>query len=153
MRGRVSVDSSGMCGGILDLRGGGNYLRRLRADYQADAAGRMAGSMQDIRLKTSPAKRVAFLQEILNARGSGRGNSQELRLLVEVAVEFEIGFVDQDRRAGGTMKRGKPADVVYMGVSADDGADVEFVGAQDVLDAAGFIAGIDDDGLAGLRVT
>ena len=44
----------------------------------------------------SPAKRVTFLDEVFYARAFRCAHSQELSLHIEMAVEFEVGFVDED---------------------------------------------------------
>ena len=109
----------------------------------------MAGSVQDVRRETSPAKCVAFLHEIFDFDDGGSGNAEPLRLHIEMAIEFEIVLVDQDRRAGGAMQRGEAADVVNVRVRADYCANFQIVAAENFEDSLGFVAGVHHDGFAG----
>lgn len=72
----------------------------------------------------APAERVTFFEEVFDARGFGRAHSQKFGLHIEMAVKLEVRFVDEDGSASGLMEEGEAADVVNVGVSADDGADV-----------------------------
>jgi hypothetical protein len=62
-----------------------------------------------------------------------------------MAVEFEVGFVNQDGGAGGAVERGESSYVVDVGVSADDGANLQAVAFQDAEDALDIVSRVDDD--------
>ena len=109
--------------------------------------------MQDLRREAAPTNRVAFLNEVANVHRLRRGYAEPLGLHVEAAVQREIGLVDHDGRSGGAVERGESADVVDMSVSADDGADLEFVAANDFQDAIDLVARIDHYGVAGGWIT
>lgn len=155
---RVAGDEAGRGGGVsrFDLGGGAraSFVRgRGRVvDYQTDTARRVTGSMEDARGETSPAHRVAVFDEILNPHGFGSRNAEPLSLNVEVAVQLEIALVNQDRCSGRVMKASEAAHVVDVGVRAEDRADVELVLLDDGQDAINFVARVNDDGLAGMRV-
>lgn len=102
--------------------------------------------MEDAGFVRAPAEGVAFLDEIFYGGDGGRGDAEPLGLLVEMEVEREIGFVDEDWRAGGFVEGGEAADVVNVGVSADDGADFESVLLENLLDGFDVVAWIYDDG-------
>jgi hypothetical protein len=58
-----------------------------------------------------------------------------------------------DGRGGGFMKAGKATNVVNVSMRAEDGADCKAARAEEIQDAIYFVAGIDDDGVAGFAVT
>lgn len=142
------------------MRGGMRAARRriggrslvTMADDEADAAGSVAGGMEDVRRIASPANGGAFLDEILDGSALRSGNSEPLRLDVEMAIKLDIAFVDEDGRAGGAVKTGEAADMVNVGVGADDGADFQIVAEQNFEDALDFVSGVHDDGFAGRRI-
>jgi hypothetical protein len=70
-----------------------------------------------------------------------------------MAVEFEVGLVNQDGGAGGAVERGESSYVVDVGVSADDGANFQVVAFQDDEDALDIVSRVDDDSFVRSRVT
>lgn len=72
----------------------------------------------------APAESVAFFDEVFYAGAFRRAHSQELRLHIEMAVELDVGFVDEDGSVRHFVEEGQAADVVNVSVSADDCADV-----------------------------
>lgn len=127
-------------------------FRGCGPDDEADTARRVARRMQHLSPETAPAQRVAFRHEIPNSHGLGCWNAEPLRLHVEAVIERQIGFVDQDRRARDAMELGESANVVDVGVSADDRQNLEVMTADDFEDSINVVTGIDDDGFACFRV-
>jgi hypothetical protein len=133
--------------------GGGRGGRSAALPYdQADTPGGVAGRVKDLRLVGSPMEDVAFLDEVLDGSERGSGDAEPMGLLIEMLVERQIGFVDEDGRAGGLVEGGEAANVVDVSVGADDGADFESVPVEDLKDGVGVVAGIHDDGFAGAGV-
>lgn len=66
----------------------------FRFDDQADTSGGMAGRMQYACGKRAPPHGVTFPNKVPNGRLGRGGNTQPLRLHIEVAVEIEIRFMD-----------------------------------------------------------
>lgn len=110
---------------------------------QADASGCVAGRVQYVRRETAAAQRVAFLNEVSDARRFGNGDSEPSRLHVERSVQGKVRFMDQHGRASGTVQRRETSHVIDVRVSAHDGNHFEFVAANYFHDAFDFVAGID----------
>ncbi len=64
----------------------------------------------------------------------------------------QIVFVEEDGRAGEALELERAADVVDVGVGDEDLLEREAEIGEAAMDAADLVAGIDDDGLAGLFV-
>jgi folate-binding protein YgfZ len=112
---------------------------------EANASRSMPGSMENSCLVAAPAERVAFLHEFLDLCFRRSWNAEPLCLHVEVAVQLHVVFVNQHRRTGCAMKLCKTANMVDMRVSADDGAHLQAMLPENLLDAFDFVARIDDD--------
>ncbi len=78
----------------------------------------------------------------------GRGDAEEVRLHVHGMIERKIIAVHHDGSAGVLMEFGKAADMIDVGVGADDDLDGKFVAAEEIEDAFDFVAGVDDEGFA-----
>ena len=135
-----------------ELRMGELDLAGILGEIEADAAGRVAGSVNDIGLETAPTESVAFLEKMIDVDEFGRFDTEELGLDFHAVIEREIVVVHHDGRAGVLMELGKAADVINVGVGADDDFDGELVAAKKAEDALDLIAGIDDDGFAGFGI-
>jgi tRNA-modifying protein YgfZ len=145
-------EQRGFCGAVGDgfLRGSDSCDFWLYDE--ADASRRVAGGVQNLGRVTAPAQRVAFLHEILDIHDGGSGHAEPLRLHIEMAVEFQIVLMNQDRRACGAMQRGEAADVVNMRVRADDRANFQIMAAESFEDALGLVARVHNDGFARYRI-
>lgn len=135
-----------------ELRLGELDVAGIFGEIEADAAGRVAGSVNDIGLETAPTESVAFLEEMIDVDELGRFDTEEIGLHFHAVVKGKIVVVHHDGRAGVLMELGEAADVINVGVGADDDFDGELIAAEKAEDALDLIAGIDDDGLAGLGI-
>jgi hypothetical protein len=140
---RVSGEELGL--GEMDFAG---ILREI----EANAAGRVAGSVNDVGLEAAPTESVAFLEKMVDVNELGRGYAEEVGLHVHGVIEGKIVAVHHDGSAGVEVELGEAADMINVGVSADDDADGEFVAAEEIEDAFDFVAGVDDDGFAGFGI-
>lgn len=121
-------------------------------EIQRDAAGRVAGSVNDIGLEAAPTKGVAVFEEMINVDKLGGLHAQEVGLHVHAVIERKIVVVHHDGRAGVLMQLGKAADVINVGVGADDNFDGELVAAEKAKNALDLIARVDDDSFAGMGI-
>ena len=120
----------------------------ILGEIQADTAGRVAGSVNDVGLEAAPTESVAFLEKMVDVHEIWCGHAEEVGLHVHGVVQGEIVVVHHDGRAGVLMQLGEAANVIDVGVGADDDFDGEFVSAEKIQDALDFVAGVDDDGFA-----
>ena len=117
-------------------------------EIQADAARRVTRSVNHFGFEETPAERVAFFEKVIDC-GEFRGSDAEKRgLHVHALVERKIFAMHEHWRSGEMVELGQAADVVDVGVGADDGFCGKAVATEELEDAADFVTGIDDDGLA-----
>jgi len=135
-----------------ELRLGELDFTGILGEIQADAAGRVARSVNNIGLEAAPTESVAFLEKMIDLHEFGCFHAQEGGLDFHAVIKGEIIVVHHNGRAGVLMELGEAADVINVGVGADDDLDDELVAAQKTEDAFDFIAGIDDDGFAGFGI-
>jgi len=135
-----------------ELRLGELDVAGILGEIEADAAGRVAGSVNDISLETAPTESVAFLEELIDVDEFGRFDTEEIGLHFHAVIKGKIVAVHHDGRAGVLMELGEAANVINVGVGADDDFDGELVAAEKAKDALDLIAGVDDDGFAGLGI-
>jgi hypothetical protein len=121
-------------------------------EIEADAAGSVAGSVNYVGLEAAPTESVAFLEQMIDIDELGWDHAEEVGLHVHGVIEGEIVVVHHDGRAGIEMELGKAADMIDVGVGADDDFDGEPVTAEKIEDAFDFIARVDDDGFVGLWI-
>jgi hypothetical protein len=124
----------------------------ILGEIEADAAGSVAGRVNDIGLEAAPAESVAFLEQMIDIDEFGWDHAEEVGLHVHGVIKGEIIVVHHDGSAGVEMEFGEAADMINVGVSADDDLDGEPVAAEKIEDAFDFIAGVDDDGFTVLRI-
>ena len=135
-----------------ELRLGELDVAGIFGEIQGDATGRVAGSVNDIGLKTTPTERVAIFEELIDVDKFGSLHAEKIGLHIHPMVEGKIIIVHHDRRAGVLMELGKAADVINVGVGADDDFYCELVTAKKAEDALDLISGIDDDGFEGFGI-
>jgi len=62
-----------------------------------------------------------------------------------MAVQFHITFVDQNRRSGCLVKPSQSTNMIDMSMGADNGADLQAVLPENLLDTPDFVAWVHDD--------
>jgi hypothetical protein len=135
-----------------ELRLGELNWAGIFGEIEADAAGRVAGSVNDIGLEATPTEGVPFLEEMIDVDEFGGLDTKKIGLDVHGVIEREIVVVHHDGRAGVLMELGEAANVINVGVGTDDDFDGELVAAEKTEDALNLIAGVDDDGFAGFGI-
>src|ERR1700731_4440731 len=96
-------------------------------EIQRNASGRV----NDLRLKRSPAKNVAFLQQLIDI-GKLRGvDAEERRLHLHGLIERQVVAGHQHGSARVLMKFAQSADVIDVRVRADDGLEGELMTAEE----------------------
>jgi hypothetical protein len=128
------------------------HLTAILGEIEANAAGRVAGSVDDVGLEAAPVKSVPFPEQMVNVGDLGGLHADEGGLHFHGVVEREIVIVHHHGRAGVLVKLRETADVVNVRVGADDGFDLELVPAEKAEDAFDFVARVNDDGFAGLGI-
>jgi len=136
-----------------ELRFGEMDFTGILGEIQADTAGSVAGSVNNVGLEAAPTESVAFLEKMIDIDEIGSGHAEEVGLHVHGVIEGKIVAVHHDGSAGVLVELGEAADVINVGVGADDDLDGEFVAAEEIEDALDFVAGVDDDGFARFGVT
>ncbi len=148
-----AADAAGEeCVSREELRLGELDAADVLGEIQTDAAGSMAGSVNDVGLEATPTESVAFLEELIDVDEFGRFDTEEIGLHFHAVIKGKIVAVHHDGRAGVLMELGEAANVIIVGVGADDDFDGELVAAEKAKDALDLIAGVDDDGFAGLGI-
>jgi hypothetical protein len=104
--------------------------------------------VNDIGLEAAPTESVALLEKMIDVDEFGGLHAEELGLDVHGVIEREIIVVHHDGRPGVLMELGEAADVINVGVGANDGFDGELVAAKKAEDALDLIAGVNDNGFA-----
>ena len=103
--------------------------------------------MQHVRRVITPANGVAFADQLVHACQRWRSHAQPGRLHIEMTIQFEIVGMHHHRRAGGLLQFLQPANVIDVGVRADDSAHCQRVFPQDVQHAFHLIARIEHQSL------
>jgi len=98
--------------------------------------------MNHLRLKPSPAKNVALLQQLIDIGEFRRTDSEERGLFVHRLIERQVVAMHQDRCARVLMKLAQAAYVIDVRVRADDGSHDELMAAKKIQDAIDFVAGV-----------
>ena len=148
-----AADAAGEeCVSREELRLGELDAADVLGEIQTDAARSMAGSVNDVGLEAAPTESVAFLEKMIDIHEFGGLHAEEGGLDFHAVIEGEIIVVHHDGRASVLMELGEAANVINVGVGADDDLDDELVAAKKAEDALDFIAGIDDDGFAGFGI-
>jgi hypothetical protein len=106
----------------------------------------VTGSVEDVGVVTAPLKGIAIFEKLIDGGEFGRAETEKGRLDLQGVVEREIVVVHHDGSAGVLMELGKAADMIDVGVGADNCFDGEFVAAEEAEDALDFVTGVDDDG-------
>lgn len=94
----------------------------------------------------APLEGVAIFQEVIDGGEFWRAHAEKRGLHFHGVVEREIVVVHHDRGASILMESGQAADVIDVGMGADNGFDGEFVATEKAEDAFDFVAGVDHDG-------
>lgn len=137
----------------------GEQLRLAKLDLagflgeeQAHTPRSVAGRVEDLGMITAPFEGITVSQELLDL-GEFRGlHTEKSGLGVEGIVERKIVVVHHDRSAGVLMELGEAADVIDVGVGADDGFDAELVAAKQAKNTLDFVAWVDNDGFASFGI-
>src|SRR6267143_66770 len=117
-------------------------LSGVMRDIQRNASGSVTGCVNDLGLKRSPAKNVAFLQQLIDIGKLRRVDAEERRLHLHRLIERQVVAVHQHGCARVLMKFAQAADVIDVRVRADDGLYDELMTAEKVQDAIYFVAGV-----------
>src|SRR5271167_4047460 len=134
------------------MRSGEMDFARFAGNVKRNAAWGMARGVDHIDLEIAPAQGVALFEKMIDFGERRRTETEKIGLLIHGIVEWEIVVVHHDRRAGVLVELGEAADVIDVGVRADDGFDGEFVAADEIEKAFHFVAGVENDGFAGFGV-
>src|SRR5258708_24815430 len=108
--------------------------------------------MNDLGFKRSPAKNVAFLQQLIHVGEFRREDAKESGLHIHGLIEWQVVAVHEYGSAGVLMKFAQAADVIDVRVGADNGLYGELMAAEKVQDAIYFIAGGPHQRLARHRI-
>src|SRR5260370_12590158 len=115
---------------------------------ERDAAGSVAGCVNDLRLERPPVQNVAFLQQLIDVGEFGREDAQKSGLHFHGLIKRQIVAMHEH---GGTrilMELAQAADVINMSVSTDDGFHIELVAADEIQNTRYLVARINNQGLA-----
>src|SRR5260370_9846459 len=96
--------------------------------------------MNDLGFKRSPAKNVAFLQQLIHVGEFRREDAKESGLHIHGLIEWQVVAVHGYGSAGGLMKFAQTAAGIDVRVGADNGLYGELMAAQKGQDANFFIA-------------
>src|SRR6266550_4376313 len=127
-------------------------LSGVMREIQRNASRRVTGRVNDLRLKRSPAKHIAFLQQLIDVGKLRRVDAEERRLHLHCLIERQVVAVHQHRSARVLMKFAQAADVIDVRVRADDGLYRELMTAEKVQDAIYFVAGVHHQRFARHRI-
>jgi hypothetical protein len=120
---------------------------------KANAAGSVAGSVEDVGMVAAPLEGVAIFQEVIDGGEFWRAHAEKRGLNFHGVVEREIVVVHHDGGASVLMELGEAADVIDVSMSADNSFDGEFVTAEKAKDAFDFVTGIDHNGFMSFGIT
>lgn len=115
---------------------------------QARTAWRVTGRVHHLSLQISPIQHVAITQHLVNFGNRRRGHTEKCGLFFHAVIERQIGAVHHDRCAGVHVEFLQAADVINVRVRADDGFHFKLVAADEVHNAADFIARVEHDRFA-----
>lgn len=119
-----------------------------RKKVEADGALRVARGVENLGGVGVEAHAHSFHQALVG-RGRLRGlNAQPRGLRAHHLEERQVILVQQDRGTGEAFELDRAAHVVNVGVGDEDLLELEAQLGEAAVDAADFVAGVDDDGLA-----
>jgi len=116
---------------------------------EADAAGGVARGVEHVDFGGADEELVAIFERGVDGNGFGGAHADPRGLDVEHGLEFGVMEVHVDGGAGSELEFLCATNVIDVGVGNHDGGDGEAVALEDFQDAVDFVAGIDDDGVAG----
>ncbi len=119
---------------------------------ERNAAGRVAGRVNDAGEEVAPLEDIAFLEQLVNFDEFRRAHAKERGLHFHAAIERKVVAMHHDRRGGVLIELGEAANVVDVGVGADDGFDSKLIAAEKAEDALDFVTRINDDGFQSARI-
>jgi len=124
-----------------------------RGKVEADRALRVAGGVDDLGRVVFQTHARTVGQALVGRSDLGRCDSQPACLLIHHHEQRQVIFVQENRRAGKPLELESTTHMVDVGVSDEDLLELEAQIGEAAMDAADFVAGIDDDGFAGLFIT
>ena len=119
---------------------------------EADRALGVAGSVQDLGRVAVEANDLAVGEAFVGRGGFGCVNAEPGCLSSHHLQQRQVVFVEENGSAGKALELERSTDVVNVGVCDENLLELEAEGCQAAVDAGDFVAGIDDDGLAGVLV-
>lgn len=121
-------------------------------EKKADAAGGVAGGVNDLRFEPGDAGGEAVFGALIERDFLWRGYAEPAGLHIEHVDQWQVLLMEKDRRAGDTFELRSPANVVDMRVRDDDLFQGEVVAREPRENGGDLVAGIDHDGLFTLQV-
>ena len=123
-----------------------------RGKVQADRALGMAGSVDDLGGVALQAHNLAIGQAFIRRRGLRRRNADPGGLHLHRLEKRPVVFIQKNGRAGQLLELESAAHVVDVGVGEENLFQFEAKFGEPAVNALSLVAGIDDNGLAGLRI-
>ena len=109
----------------------------------------MPGGVEGVQSRLAQPQRIAVVEWRIDLGSLRRRHSDPSRLGIERVAEDGVVLVHIHWCAGDLFKLLSATDVIDMGVGDNDHDHAEVMAGEDEQDLVDFIAGIDDDGLAG----
>jgi len=128
------------------------YAAHIFRKVKAYASRSMTGRMHDAGLERAPTERVALFQKLVHIGDFRRRDAEESGLHIHPLIERKVIAMHQNGSAGVLPKLAEAADVINVGMRADDGFNGQAVAAEKFEDAGDFVAGVDDESFAAGRV-
>jgi hypothetical protein len=123
-----------------------------RDEMEADGALGVAGGVYDLSGKRGESDDGAVRERLVGRGGFGRGDAKPCGLLIHHGEQVEVVLIEENGRSGEALELERAADVVDVGVGDEDLSEGEAEGIEAAMNAGDFVAGIDDDCLAGLLI-
>ena len=124
----------------------------LGGQMQADAALGVAGCVEDVTAQARNGDDAAVFEGVVGRVDVGGGHAEPTGLHVHHLDQGKIAGIVEDGRAGQLFQAGGAGDVVDVGVGNEDLLDGEAVLLEEGDNAGDVVAGINDDGFAGVFI-
>jgi len=126
---------------------------RVLGKVKGDTSRRVARSVDDFGFEGAPPQRVTLFQELVDLRDFRRGNAEKRSLHFHALIKRQVIAMHQDGCAGVLPQLAETADVIDVGMSADDGLDRKAVPTQQFQNAGHLVAGVNHQGFSSKRIS
>ena len=132
---------------------GKEHVTVVTGHLEAEAAGRVAGRVEDLELVFAARDAVAMHEEPVDDAGGIQREAERLPLFEKVVIQRPIAFMQQDGGARDALEERRAAHVIEVRVGVHEGDRMKPAPGKRLEDAVGLVARVHDHRLLRVGVT